>query len=402
MDISLAYDQATSEINKVIGEDIMPREMSLVAGKFKFISESSSGHVWGVDNSNILVVCEAPCTGNWVRVPYPEENVTDVYKIATDESNVYLLGATPEGPKLFSKPVNNKVENWNSVVAPETAKDLFVTSNYLWVNMVDNVKQSCVKPCLEGDWKANTDDVARITSASADTLYGVDSKGNAVRTDEGMKTGWSAINGFIGKVINGVVGGDKQLLAFEEGGAVYKCDKDCNTSKEVDRKEKELKTASIAPVKNSSWFLGSSGDTYNQKETSEPWYVKSRISPLVDKRDSLLDRITDFYNDQTNALVSNELLSRWLNALKQMMNTNKVEVSKQETDLKKVGADVKENDIKIKKINEMQTVFQVLIFVLAIVCMMYLIFSWVGSIVNYIAFAIIVAGLIFSIYLRKQ
>lgn len=186
------YDSLTDQINNTLSSGISKgTSWEAVPGGLDKVSASAMGFAWGMGGGRVWV-CQLPCAGNWKQVDVPV--TSSLRDIVTDDTHIYVLFQDNLAMKLA-----NNTDEWVVVQVPDDISKIISTTSYIW-GQAGTQKYKLPKPGMTGNWIPVKDDMnVKVTSASSGHLYGVDSKGEAMITDEAMRTSWAVIPEFGGK-----------------------------------------------------------------------------------------------------------------------------------------------------------------------------------------------------------
>lgn len=405
-DFEAAYENATSGIDTVATTQLSSSlSWANVPGSLVKADPSLSGFVWGFNSSNNVYMCVAPCTGNWNQINLSQYSIASIQDIVTDATNVYILITTLSGtPTLLIGSVSNTSE-WNMIPVPFSATSIFSTSTYIWAQDSQNNKQKCPKPCTTGNWIAVPENKITITSSSASSLYGKDSSGTAMRTDELMQSPWSAVGGFSAIKMKSVLGqNDKAgLYGVDTASKVVRCEGDCTLPQEVH----PLDTGGYMPLQlstdaNNLWMTsttsGPVGNIFTRVEKPDYSSIMNNINPLEQQRDKVVSDIGEEYNKQTGVMTVNKQLEDIITFFKKLFPVQKKVLQ----DTAPVQDNIRDLQSQLDQINLTQPVIQKLLILIGAVGGLYL-FGWfLGWIVHVIAIIGLGVGIWYIISTSKQ
>jgi hypothetical protein len=408
MDFQNEYDTATTGINTIVSTQLSSAlQWSNIPGGLIKSSSSAAGFVWGYNDVNQIFVCQLPCTGNWTMIDTSTWNLSSVLDITTDSTNVYVLIATTDGKTVLYMNSATNTGTWNLITIPFGATNIFSTHTYIWAQDKSNNKQRCAKPCTTGNWTAVSENKVKITSASDSSLYGVDVSGNALKSDETLQSGWSSISGLSGMKLATIVGqADKTALyGIDTSSKAYRCEGDCATNQEV----APLDTGGYAPLNmmadpagNSIWMTGTTsgavGNIFNRLDTADYTSIMNNVNPLDQTRDKIVGNIEDQYNQQTNLMVANKQITDVVNFFTKFFKFDKPSVDQDNANISTYRDKVIRTQAEIDKMTSLEPLLQKLIVLIIGVVILYLLGSFLGTIVHTIALIVLVAGLGYIIY----
>ena len=338
--------------------------------------------------------------------PPPPTNVT-ILDIVTDETNVYLLFSTGTGAFLATKTANNQTD-WalNPVGNPTFAPvNTFSTHTYLWLQSATNQKVKIPKPVNMTNSMPVADTSVKITSSSASALYGVDGTGKAMKSDETLQTGWSAVSGLTGTTVKSVVGDlDQQgLFIIDNNSRVSECVGDCSTNKTV-----PVNTQGYLPLYMTAdpstkqlWMTsstaGSRGNIFNRVGNPDYSSILNTVTPLDQNRDKVIGDVKDEYNKQTQVMTVNKQIGDFHDLFAKIFGDATKATQETNTEISKVETDVVGKQMQLKTITNIEPIIQKLVVTLATAALVYAIFSFLGWIVHAIVLVVIGVGIYLSL-----
>lgn len=338
--------------------------------------------------------------------PPPPTNVT-ILDIVTDETNVYLLFSTGTGTFLATKTANNQTD-WalNPVGNPTFAPvNTFSTHTYLWLQSATNQKVKIPKPVNMTNSMPHPDTSVKITSSSASALYGVDGTGKAMKSDETLQTGWSAVSGLTGTTVKSVVGDlDQQgLFIIDNNSRVSECVGDCSTNKTV-----PVNTQGYLPLYMTAdpstkqlWMTsstaGSRGNIFNRVGNPDYSSILNTVTPLDQNRDKVIGDVKDEYNKQTQVMTVNKQIGDFHDLFAKIFGDATKATQETNTEISKVETDVVGKQMQLKTITNIEPIIQKLVVTLATAALVYAIFSFLGWIVHAIVLVVIGVGIYLSL-----
>jgi len=407
MDFQNEYDTATDGINSIVTSQLSSSlQWNNIPGSLVKSSSSAAGFVWGYNSTNLIYVCQLPCTGNWVQIDTSQWNLGSVLDLTTDSTNVYVLISTSDGKTVLYSNSATNTGTWNMIPVPFAAKNIFSTHTYIWAQDSSNTKQKCPKPCTMSNWIAVADK-NKITSSSDSSLYGVDAGGNAMKTDENIQSGWSSISGLTGLKLMSVIGqADKTALyGVDTSSKAYRCEGNCTTPQEVD----PLDTGGYAPLNmtadpagKSIWMTGTTsgdvGNVFNRVDKTDYTTVMNNINPFDQTRDKVVTNIENQYNQQTNLMVANKQINDVVSFFTKFFKFDKNSVEQDKSNLSAYRDKVIKTEGDITKMESTQPLIQKLLILIGTVIVIYLAGSFLGGMIHTVAFVVLVGGLGYIIY----
>jgi hypothetical protein len=374
-------DLVTDKLNKTISSEMSDAWKAIPGGLDK-VSPSSQGFAWGIGSGKVWS-CRLPCTGNWTPVDIEGTPVD----IATDDSNVYVL-LTGMGSQLAFKSASNTTE-WIIVPAKTGITGIFLTSSYIWGQ--GPIKWRLAKPGTTANWVEIRDSKnITITSTSLTSIYGVDSDGNPVMTDESMQSGWSVIPEVGGKY-NSVIGGmdETAIYGVDKEDQIQKCSNgDCSR---ISTKGFVPQALTVEPVSKQLWMTattsGDLGNIFSKNESPDYSSILQTTRPFENEREKIVEDSEKQFEESTNATS----LSRQLKMIRQFF-----------MDLfgkpEKVG-DVRKNlfmvNSRIEQLRITLPLVQKLILLVAMTSSVYLFSGILDTYTNFVALAVLASGVLF-------
>ena len=407
MDFQNEYDSATSTINDVLSTQLSSvLQWTGVPGSLTKASSSPAGFVWGYNSSNIVYKCQLPCSGDWQPVDLSAYTVSTVQDITTDSANVYILITSGANTVLLVGPANGQ-GNMNMIAVPFSATSIFSTNTYIWAQDKSNNKQKCPKPCTSPNWIAVPENKVTITSASTDSLYGKDGSGNAMRTDENLQSGWTAISGLSKLKLKSVIGQADQtaLYGIDNSNLAYRCEGDCSDPSEVD----PLETGGYMPLNLSAdatskklWMTsttsGDKGNVFSKFDNADYGTIMNDLTPLDQTRDKVVQDVTHEYQQQTNLMIANKQISEIVQFFKDKFKFDSGSVKQTQIDTSRYQDKIKETSAELDQINSTQPIIQILLLTLVAVVILYSIGWFLGELIHAFALLVLAGGLVYAIY----
>jgi len=379
------YSALTDQINTLITAETTKDWVNIPGGLDK-VSESSMGAVWGI-KSGQLYACLTPCKGQWTLQEFPEASPNlKILDFTTDDSLVYVLWNNPDSQAigLMTKNGNNSGEWSRGTLSPKLT-NLFNTSSYIW-GQSGKQKYKLAKPGTTSNWiqSQDTSDVT-ITSASSTSLYGVDSKGVAYKTDEALQSTWTPIPQFKG-VFTGILGQQDQTGIYGiSNNQLQKCVGD---SCETIPLQSPIQT--LSPNPNNLWMTsttqGNLGNIYMQ-DTQPPNLIEDTES-LNEQRDKLVEDTQTNYQTSTYYNIMSKQLSDIQTMLNGLIANKKVDTKPLEQSLKGAQGTTQQLESALPRL------LQILIIIVLII-LVYLCSGMLGFTTHYIAFAVFIGGIYF-------
>lgn len=394
MDFQNEYDSATDAIDDVLTSQVGPKPSWLnITGELVKASASSAGYVWGYTNENQLFICTVPCSGNWTNVPISGT----ILDVTTDNINVYVL----TNGSMSIKTADNRTD-WLTIPVPFTANSIFSTNTYIWVQDGSNNKAKCPKPCTTGNWITTTETTIKITSSSSSALYGKDTLGNAMRTDETLQTGWTPIQGFKGKNLKAIVGDADQtaLFGIDNAGVTYRCANGCTDPKEIDSLDTKGYTPvslTIEPTTRNLWMTtttdGDLGNIFTKPDSSDYAQIMNTITPYDSKRTNIVESAEDEYSKQTKVMTLNKQINDIVSYFSSVFKVDKTTPKKNKEESEKLHDKIESANAEIYNIESNLKTMAKLIIILFIAVVAYFILPFIfGEYANAIIALLILGG----------
>lgn len=360
-------------------------------------ASTSSGVLWGYNSGNTVYTCQLPCTGNWKIVDLSEQNVGNILDMTTDETNVYILFSTGSQTSLF---VTHGSNQGTRTVIPLTfpAKTIFSTHTYIWAQDALNNKQKSPKPCTMPNWQSSSDTSVTITSSDNYTLYGKDSSGQAMQSDETLNSQWQPIGNLhgtlYGKGFDGTLyGKDSKQNAFE-----YK-----DTSAPLFTNQLTPTNIAIDPTTNQLWMTtampGEQGNVFTRLQKPDYTSVMNSISPLDKTRDNIVDKVGSDFKNQTDVMVLNKQVEDVVSYFKNTFHIDGTTAKKANDAAGELNQNIRQTQSQLDQIQGMQPFLLGVIVTLVVAIVMYMLLS---SLVGMYIHAIVIVSILFGIYLANH
>lgn len=400
-DFQSDFDQTTNTIDDTLTTQVSSSfTWRNVPGSLVKASASSAGYVWGFNSNSGIYVCQIPCSGNWTAVVVPD--LLTVVDVATDSATVYILGNSTSGKLvLISGSVINE-GNWVSIAVPFAATRIFSTYTYLWAQDAMNSKQKCAKPCMSGNWIAVPEKTVSITSSSDTALYGVDPSGVGMKTDELMQSEWTPITGLKSSKLTSLIGDldSAALYAIDNSSHILKCEGDCSTN------PVPVDTGGYVPMHltadtQSLWMTsdtsGSVGNIFNRASSSSYTDIMNSLNPLQQKRDSIVNDVSQEFSKQTDSITLNKQLDSIVAFFKGIFNKSGDTAESTKNQAGVLKDQIINTQAKLDQLQSTQPLIQNIVYTLMFVGLIYLIGSILGNLIHVFAIVVLFAGLYYSI-----
>jgi len=409
-DFQSAFDKPTTAINDALTTQAPSvNAWSNIVGSLTKAKSSSSGSLWGYDSAYGVWKCTLPCTGNWehVMVTIPGK----ILDMEVDEMSVFFLCSDGTQTKLVFGPANStNPSSFSTVVLPSATK-LFSTHTYLWIQDGNGNKQKLPKPVSMTNMIAVPDKTVLITSASQTTLYGKNiATGQLVKTDESLTSPWQPIAG-LSNLNNSTLIGDNDSLSalyvIDPTNKTYKCIGDCSTNQEL----APFDTGNMTPINITGdpankqvWLTattnGAKGNLFNKIESSNYADILNVITPLDKTRSGVVDDATKQYNQQTSIMAANKQLTTFRSSLDTWLQSiipQPVLQGTSDTEIQQIQQDTQSTSDQLNQINYITPILVKLIITFCITILIYLVFGFIGPMVNWIVIGVLIIGFYVSL-----
>jgi len=392
-------DLVTDQLNATISTGVTSNDFwNSVSGGMDKVSASSMGFAWGIGSSKVWI-CQVPCSGDWKTV----EVAGVPLDITTDDIQVYVLYKDSLQKLHLAMKSASNTDDWLIVDAPDGITSIVSTASYIWGQALTS-KFKLPKPGTTGNWiPVNDSGNIRITSASSKSLYGVDSTGVAMKTDESLQSGWAGITDFVGSAFQSIVGDADQtaLYGVDTKNQVKRCvSGKCDTvltqgyvpqSLTVEPISKQLWMTSTTPSESGNIFMKSENNDYSQ--------ILQATQPLEKDRDDIVVEAQKQYNDDTNAGMLYRQLTNIKEILVRTFNISPEAKVRNDTQTKKLGDSISDITNEINQMQQSMPVLHNILLLLLAVIGVYIVFGFLGFIAHIIALIVLVAG---TIYFLRQ
>jgi hypothetical protein len=413
-DFQSAFDANTSGINTTLTTQLSSvQQWANIPGSLVKASSSAAGYLWGFNSANQAWVCQQPCTGQWTQVDLSKlgttgaQSVSSILDIATDDTNVYLLFSAGNTTSLATKTANNQTE-WTltPVKNPNFAPvNIFSTHTYLWIQSATNQKVKIPKPVNMTNSMPVADVSVKITSASSSALYGVDSTGKAMKSDETLQTGWAPVSGLAGTAVKSLIGDLDQsgLFMIDNNSNLAECSGDCSAKHIVPvNTQGHLPLYVTAdPGTKQLWMTsgtpGNVGNIFNRIAQPDYSSVTTALNPLDQKRDNIVTGITAEYNKQTEVMTLNKQISDFQDLFAKLFGEATKATQDTNTQIAKVQSDVDAQTSSLKHVTDAEATIRKLVITLAVAALVYAVFSFLGWVVHVIVLVILGVGIYLSL-----
>ena len=395
-------DSLTDQLNALVNTELTAKtSWNSVSGGLDKVSASSMGFAWGSGGGK-LWICQLPCSGDWKQVNVP--GLSSITDITTDDTNVYVLFQTVQPRLKLGIKLASNVDEWIIVDVPTGITKIVSTSSYVW-GQSGIQKWKLPKPGTTGNWIAVSDPQnIHITSASSRTLYGIDASGIALKTDESLQSGWTAVPEFIGDRITSLIGDADQT-------AVYGIDttnkvKRCGSGKcdPVDTQGYIPQNLTVEPITKQLWMTSTtpsdSGNIFNKFDSNDYSSILQSVHPLEQQRDDIVISAESEYKQNTAAT----MLFRQLQTIKSILSRTFgiSPVAKKLYDNATTQSGNVANDIvqQIQQLEQSTPILKNILMVLLAAICVYLFGSVLGWISHVLALVVLVGGTIY--FLRNK
>lgn len=392
------YETTTDTIDSVITTQLSSvLNWVNVPGGLSKVTSSSAGFAWGYTPDNKVWSCQLPCSGNWQSSDLTEFSIETVLDITSDSNTIYILFRDMSGNIKILMTDASRQGIWNTTDVPFSATSIFSTYTYLWAQGSNNVKQKCPKPCTTPNWIPSDENVVTITSSTDRFLYGKDNLGNAMQTDETMKTGWSPLQEFGDVKIQSIIGSDDKLYAIDEKS---------NTLVYDGETLNPLPTAGQNPMNitagnNQLWMISTEpstqGNVFTRIENPDYAALLNTVGPLDRKRDEIVRNVETKFKEQTDVMTVNKQADDIIGFFKNIFNIDADTAKKARSQWGHLSEQINYTQKEIDKIAQMEPIVTIAIGVLFVISLVYILIGKTMPIVAHIISIMLVGGGIFFI-----
>lgn len=383
------YEDTTEGIDSIITSGLSSvLDWINIPGGLTKVASSEAGFAWGYNTDNSVWSCALPCTGNWKMSDLKGQSIETILDLTTDNTNVYVLYRNTSGNTILLLTPANRQGIWSSISVPFGATKIFSTHTYIWAQDPSNRKQMCPKPCTMANWIPGSESVIQITSSTDTHLYGKDAQGNALQTDQTMRSGWSPITSFGDTKVDSVVGGVDVIYAVDTSSNVVTSDGKLLPTNGYE-------PANLTVSNNQLWMTsvtpGLSGNVFTR--TEKPDYMKTlnEIAPLDKRRDKVVEQVESKFNEQTDVMTVNKQSKDIIDFFKKMFNLDKDTAKKATSQAGHITEQIRSTQEQLDKITDVEPVMKIAVLTLFAIVMIYLLFGTILGWVSHI-FAIVVLG----------
>ena len=403
-DFQAAYDQTTQDINNTLSTQLSSvLTWANIPGELQKVSSSAYGFAWGFSGSSVYT-CQLPCSGNWQPVDLSKFDIGVVLDIATDDTNVYILVNSSSNIVILTNTADGRGV-WNVVPVPFPASQIFSTHSYIWAQDSQNNKQKCPKPCTTTNWIAESENKVKITSSSSTSLYGKDSSGVGLKTDEVLQSGWSPIVGLLGTKVSSVLGQlDKtSVYAVDPTSKVLKCEGDCSTNavSPVDTQGYTPLNLTADPGSKLLWLTaqtkGDLGNIFSRPDKPDYSTIMNTITPLDKQRDAVVTDVVKDYNQQTGVMTVNKQVSDIESFFKKIFGDQHKSTTNTKNASGHLQQLISDQQVTLDQINSVQPIISGFVYTLIAVVVIYLVGSILGSFIHWIEFLVLLGGIYLTI-----
>jgi len=403
-DFQAAYDQTTQDINNTLSTQLSSvLTWANIPGQLQKISSSAYGFAWGFSGSSVYT-CQLPCSGNWQLVDLSKFDISTVLDIATDDIIVYILVNSSSNIVMLTNTADGRGV-WNVVPVPFPATQIFSTHSYIWAQDSQNNKQKCPKPCTTTNWIAEPENKVTITSSSSTSLYGKDSSGYGMKTDEVLQSGWSPIVGLLGTKVNSVIGqlDNSSVYAVDPTSKVLKCEGDCstNTVSPVDTRGYTPLNLTADPTSKLLWMTtqtkGDLGNIFSRPDKPDYSTIMNTITPLDKQRDGVIGEVVNDYNQQTGVMTVNKQVSDIESFFKKIFGDQHKSTTNTKNASGHLQQLISDQQVTLDQINSVQPIISGFVYTLIAVVVIYIVGSILGSFIHWIAFLVLLGGIYLTI-----
>jgi len=386
-DFQSEFDQLTDTIDNTLSTQLSSvHSWTNISGSLTKISSSLAGYVWGFSGSK-LYKCQIPCSGNWKEVSI---GTTTIQDLTTDETHVYVLTSDS---MIHIGNANGEGE-FSSIKTPIQATSLFSTHTYIWIQDNKGQKKKCPKPCNMPNWLDVKDNGTLITSSNDTSLFGKDGSGKSFQSDEHLQSGWSELPILDkSKILNA---SDSGIYGIDSNQHLIFCGEKCDP---VDTSG--LTPSSLSKTSTDLWMTtiepGEKGNIFWKTEKPDYTSIMNTITPLDNKRHEV---IKDIQQEQTQQNMVSDIQTK-LNTITTFLKDvfSKLGKDKDTTDksIKHLQNEIYKTQSDLDTIQIVQPILEKLFLTIVAVTFVYLIGSFIGPAVHFIALAVLGIGFYLSI-----
>lgn len=337
--------------------------------------------------------------------PTPYGSITAL-DVATDETNVYLLFSAANMTFLGTKTANNQTD-WSLLPVGNPSfvpTNIFSTHTYLWLQTATNQKAKIPKPINMTNSMPVSDTSVKITSSSSSALYGIDSTGKAMKTDETLQTGWAPVAGLSGTPVKSVIGDLDQtgLFTLTDAG-VSECVGECVTNQVVPVNTQGYLPLYLTgdPSTKQLWMTSSTaggvGNIFNRVASPDYSTILNAVTPLDKKRDEVVTDVKKDYAKQTEVMTVNQHLGMFKSLFTQLFGDATKAQADANTRISQVESDVLKKKADLEQLGHIQPTLQKFVVTLAVAALAYAICSPFGWIAHAIVLVILCIGFYLSL-----
>lgn len=338
------YQGPTNTINEIVTTQLSSvLSWTNVPGGLTKASSSAAGFIWGFNSSGVYY-SPLPTTGNWKQLDLAVQPLD----ITTDQTNVYILNNSGTTTSLLIKPANNQGEVVTVNLAFPATK-IFSTHTYIWAQDEANNKQRCPKPCTMSNWQQVSENTIQITSSDDSSLYGKDSSGQAMQTDETLQSAWQPIAGIKGTVYGKGLDGTFFGVDNSQQGFQYKDSLEPlytsglqPTNLTVDANNNQLWMTTSSP--------GAAGNVFTRLQKPDYTSIMNSISPLDKVRDNIVGDIEHKFNRQTDVMVVNKQSNDIIQFFKKIFNIDGTTHKKAQSQIGILNQNIRETQSQLDEI----------------------------------------------------
>lgn len=396
-DFQSEYIDSTKTIDDIVSTQVSSvLTWSNIPGGLTKVVSSSAGFAWGYNGNNQVWSCKLPCSGDWSYIDLSSFKISSIQDLIVDDNDVYILITTDTGTHSMVVGPASTSGSWNPISLPFAATHLFSTHTFIWAQDASNVKQRCAKPCTMSNWIKVSDTSVKITSSSTSSLYGVDSKGNAMKSDETLQTGWSPISGLSSSKFSSIIGDvdDSNLYGLDTTSKLLKYDG--KQIQPVDIQGYTPANITIDPTSREMWMTtqtsGPLGNVFKRLESPDYTSILNNVNPLDRKRDEIVSDVEKEYSNQTNVMTVNKQVNDVVTYFKRIFNLDRSVAPKANAQAGHLQEQIKQTQTQLDNIHSLQPLIQKLVYLLLVVSAIYIIGSSFGEIIHLIALIVLSVG----------
>lgn len=368
------YEDTTNTIDSLVSSQLSSvlNWINIPGGLNKVVS-SAAGFAWGFNGNNSVWSCALPCNGNWQSSDLSKFTVGTVLDIAADDTTVYILYTDLSGKTSILTTSANRQGTWATLDVPIQATKIFSTHTYLWAQDANKSKQMCPKPCVMSNWIPGSETEVEITSSTGTQLFGTDSIGNALQTDETMRSGWTPLSGFGDTKVKSVVGSETAVYAIDDTSTTLKYDG--KTVQPISTAGYE--PASLTTGNNQLWMTsstpGTMGNVFHRMETPDFMSLVNTIAPLDKKRDEIVSDVQKEFSQQTDVMTIRKQADEIIGFFRNIFKLDSDTAKRAKAQAGHINEQIRSTQQQLDQMKSTEPILQIVIGVLLAISTVYIV-----------------------------